>query len=207
MNLPRTPYEPSWKKHTLLSIKTHTNTHKKSQDSTMEKNRRRKTHQMRCKKHPKHQQSPGVCSICLGEKLSQLSSASIPSSSRSKNIKVASVSSSSSLSSLSSHDSSSNASSCSSPMHHRMNNYRKGLEGKGYVSFLKVSGRNSVVLTKSRSMEFYPPRRDREIRVDDGKKKGGFWSKIIGSSRSKKMDNEGLLHSRTMRERFSTRVH
>lgn len=147
----------------------------------MEK-RRLKTHETRCKKHPKHKQSPGVCSICLGERLSQLSSCK-------KTTKKVSTtpSSSSSLSSLSSCDSSSNASSCASPV--RSKNYG--------VKFSKVS----VILTKSRSMEFYPPR------LDYRKKKGGFWSKLIGSSRSKKMDHEGLMHSKTMRESLSNGVH
>ncbi|GLU16145.1 hypothetical protein SLE2022_325940 [Rubroshorea leprosula] len=31
---------------------------------------------MGCKKHPKHRQSPGVCSLCLREKLSHLSTSS-----------------------------------------------------------------------------------------------------------------------------------
>ncbi|WMV57177.1 hypothetical protein MTR67_050562 [Solanum verrucosum] len=61
-----------------------------------------------CKKHSKHQQSPGVCSICLSEKLSKLSKTS-----RIINT-TSSCSSSSSLSSLSS-SSSSDVSSCSSP--------------------------------------------------------------------------------------------
>lgn len=163
-------------------------------------NRRSKTQQMRCKKHPKHKQSPGVCSICLGERLSQLSSSK-------KTTKKASTtpSSSSSLSSVSSCDSSSNASACASP---RRNYGGMGRShGKGYVSFLKVSGKN-VILTKSRSMEFYPPRPDRKHSNDDSSKKkgGGFWSKLIGS-RSKKMDHEGLMHSKTMRERASNGVH
>ncbi|KAH6803739.1 hypothetical protein C2S51_031986 [Perilla frutescens var. frutescens] len=68
-----------------------------------------------CKKHPKHMQSPGVCSICLNEKLSQLMSNSDSSSSSSRAARSRS-SSSSSLSSYVSSLSSSNASSCSSPV-------------------------------------------------------------------------------------------
>ncbi|KAL6523563.1 hypothetical protein OROGR_017166 [Orobanche gracilis] len=163
-------------------------------------NRRSRTRQMRCKKHPRHKQSPGVCSICLVKRLSQLSS------SKKTTRKVSRTPSSSSLSSLSSCDSSSNASSCASPNYCGMGRS----EGKGwYVSFFNVSGKN-VILTKSRSLEFYPPRPDREHANDDYQKnKGGFWSKLIGLSRRNKMDCEGLMHSKTMRESVSksTGVH
>lgn len=164
-------------------------------------NRRLKTHKMRCKKHPKHKQSPGVCSICLGERLSQLSS-----SKKTTKKALRTPSSSSSLSSLSSYDSSSNASSCASPVRSKNYGGMGRSEGKGYVSFFKVSGKNAI-LTKSRSMEFYPPRPSQE-RVNDDyrKKKSGFWYKLIGS-RSKKMDHEGLMHSKTMTERSSIGVH
>ncbi|KAK4274135.1 hypothetical protein QN277_017411 [Acacia crassicarpa] len=64
-------------------------------------------HDASCKKHPKHHQSPGVCSLCLTERLSQ-----IPSSSTSR---AAPSETSSSVSSLSSYYSSSSASSCASP--------------------------------------------------------------------------------------------
>ncbi|WOH02685.1 hypothetical protein DCAR_0522074 [Daucus carota subsp. sativus] len=150
-----------------------------------------KPEQMRCKKHPKHKQAPGVCAVCLAERLSRLASSKKP-----MKRALRTPDTSSSLSSLSSCDSSSNASSCASPV--------KRSEGKGYVSFLKVSGKN-VILTKSRSMEFYPPRKD-QMNDEFRKKKGGFWSKLIGS-RSKKMDHEGLMHSKTTRERSSSGVH
>ncbi|KAG8632905.1 hypothetical protein MANES_18G064000v8 [Manihot esculenta] len=98
----------------------------------------------KCKKHPKHTQSPGVCSICLTEKLSQLST-SCSSHTTSSSTVMDSVSSSSSLSSYSS----SSCSSSSSPMHRY---YRYGRDqGKRSLSFL-VNGKN--VLTKSRSLIF-----------------------------------------------------
>ena len=62
-----------------------------------------------CKKHPNHRQSPGVCSLCLRHKLSQLSSASMR-----KTTLISSCRSSSTSSSLSSYCSSS-SSSCASP--------------------------------------------------------------------------------------------
>ncbi|CDP01106.1 unnamed protein product [Coffea canephora] len=150
-----------------------------------------------CNKHPKHQQSPGVCSICLTEKLSQLSSSS--SRSNTTATTVDSSCSSSSLSSLSSSHYSASASSCSSPVH--SHHYRMTSDGRGLssLSFFR-SGRN--VLTKSRSVAFITRRRDagEVIAMDHGKKKSGFWSKLL-RPRSKRTD-EGLVHSRTV-----TRVH
>lgn len=139
-----------------------------------------------CRKHPKHRQSPGVCSICLSERLSQLST-----SSRSASTAMASSSSSSSLSSCSSHYSSSEASSCSSPMQQR---FRLASDVKGSFSFL-LSGKN--MLTKSRSVAFVTRRR-----AGDGghaNKKSGFWSKLL-PPRAKRTE-EVLMYSRTVRER------
>ncbi|CAK9149045.1 unnamed protein product [Ilex paraguariensis] len=157
--------------------------------------RKPKNHQMgaskaniQCKKHPKHRQSPGICSVCLREKLSQLST-----SSRSNTATTISSCSSSSLSSLSS----SNASSYSSPVHR---NHRVGLERRGSVGFT-MNGRN--VLSKSMSMAAFVPRR-REGERRDQVKKSSFWSKFL-RPKNKGMD-ECLMHSRTMRERVITRV-
>ncbi|KAL1225810.1 hypothetical protein V5N11_021027 [Cardamine amara subsp. amara] len=80
-----------------------------------------------CKKHPKHRQSPGVCSLCLNESLSKLSidfhdSSASMSSSSSKNVaKTVSSRSSSSSESESEYSSTaiSSVSSCLSPLQHR----------------------------------------------------------------------------------------
>lgn len=143
--------------------------------------------QTRCKKHPKHQQSPGVCSICLGERLSQISSTSNSSSSsrRAVNPYCSSSSSSSSLSSLSSCSSSE-----LSPVHHR-----------------QVKWSKNNVFGKSRSMAFVGE-------IVGKNKKSGFWSKLL-RPRSQKKNGHGdggfegnFVHSRTMRERmFATRVY
>lgn len=138
-----------------------------------------------CRKHPKHRQSPGVCSICLRERLSQLST-----SSRSASTTVASASSSSSLSSYSSHYSSSEASSCSSPMQR----YRFDSDAKGSFSFL-LSGKN--MLTKSRSVAFVTRMRTGD--ANQRNKKSGFWSKLL-RPRAKRTE-EVLVYSRTVRER------
>ncbi|KAA8538121.1 hypothetical protein F0562_027729 [Nyssa sinensis] len=147
-------------------------------------NRRSKSHRMgrskpdgRCKKHPKHLQSPGVCSVCLGERLSQLSASSSRTTTTTMVTSSNSASSLSSLSSLSSHYSPSEL----SPVRHR---YRNASAAKGSsMSFLKISGKN--VLTKSRSMAFVT--RLREGKLKDGKKKGGFWSKLL-RPRSERID-------------------
>ena len=148
-----------------------------------------------CKRHPKHRQSPGICSLCLGEKLSRLSANSI--SRCTTTTTVASYSSSSS-SSLSSHYSS--ASSYSSPMHR----YRCSTEGKGTsFSLLLFSGKN--ILTKSRSIAFGSRMRGKE---GDDKKKSGFLSKLLHPRNAKRKEEAtGLVHSRTMREILTSRVH
>ncbi|XWS14965.1 hypothetical protein CRYUN_Cryun35bG0053700 [Craigia yunnanensis] len=149
-----------------------------------------------CKRHPKHRQSPGVCSLCLGEKLSQLSTHS--SSRRCTTTTVASSNCSSS-SSLSSYYSS--YSSSSSPMHR----YRFTTEGKGTsFSLLLFSGKN--ILTKSRSVAFASRMRSKE--GDDKKKKSGFLSKLLHSRNNKRKEEAtGSEHCRTMREILTSRVH
>ncbi|KAL8256639.1 hypothetical protein R6Q59_031706 [Mikania micrantha] len=121
----------------------------------------------KCPKHPKQQQSPGICSSCLRERLLRISRSS------SRVITCASSSSGSasvsSISSVSSSSSSCALSITASPLHDH--NRRK------HLSFMK-----------SKSMAFASER----IMEGDGKKRGGFWSK--------------LMHSRTMREMLTTRV-
>ncbi|KAI3672520.1 hypothetical protein L6452_38609 [Arctium lappa] len=120
----------------------------------------------KCKKHPKHQQSPGVCSLCLRERLSKISKSS------SRVITYASsssYSSSASISSISSAASSAALSNTASPMHV----YRKGRN----LSFLKSK------LKKSKSMVFVTER----IMEDDVKKKNGFWSKLMHSRTMREM--------------------
>ncbi|OMP01296.1 hypothetical protein COLO4_12009 [Corchorus olitorius] len=160
-----------------------------------------------CRRHPKHRQSPGVCSLCLGEKLSQLSAHS--NYSRSSTTTGASSDCSSSASSFSSYYSSSDAS-YSSPMHR----YRFATEGKSSsFSLLLLSGKN--MLTKSRSVAFAPRMRSKDGADDHihhkKNKKDGFLSKLLhpkGSNKRKEEEPSGLAHSRTMREVLSTsRVH
>ncbi|KAB2093242.1 hypothetical protein E1A91_A02G086900v1 [Gossypium mustelinum] len=119
---------------------------------------RSKLNDKACKKHPKHRQSPGVCSLCLREKLLQLSA----SSSSGSTTTITTIASSCS-SSLSSYSSSSSASSYSSPMHR----YPFPTEGKDSFS-LFFSGKN--ILTKSRSVAFSSRLRSNRT---------GFFSKLL----------------------------
>ncbi|KAL0877905.1 hypothetical protein Bca101_027611 [Brassica carinata] len=87
-----------------------------------------------CKKHTKHRQSPGICSLCLTERLSKVS-LSLEYYSYTKNAaQTASYcSSTSSSTSVSSYYSSSSVSSCSSPLQCRYREKKK--DGKKH-SFL-----------------------------------------------------------------------
>ncbi|KAD1423633.1 hypothetical protein R6Q59_025536 [Mikania micrantha] len=160
--------------------------------------RRRSSSVTSCKKHPKHHQSPGICSLCLRERLSKIISSSSSA--------VTNVSSSSSLSSISSvssayssHNSSNASSYAASPMQNNRNRRKiDNLEGKGYLYLLRKN--TNGVLKKSRSMAFVNDQRN--VKQDHEKKKFGFLSKLTGSKRS----SSRMMHSRTMRETFLSRA-
>ncbi|KAF5818576.1 putative protein OCTOPUS [Helianthus annuus] len=150
-----------------------------------------------CKKHPKHRQSPGICSLCLRERLSKISS-----SSSSAVTNASSSSSSSSISSISSAYSSQNTSNASSYAASPLPSYRNrrkidNLDGKGYLYLLR---KNNGLLKKSRSITFVSDQRN--VVQDHEKKKFGFLSKLIGSNRS----SSRMMHSRPTRETFLSRV-
>ncbi|GLT56451.1 hypothetical protein SLA2020_294900 [Shorea laevis] len=138
-----------------------------------------------CKKHPKHHQSPGVCSLCLREKLSHLSTSSSRSIAKTK---MESFSSSSSLSS--NYSSCSSASSCSSPVYRYDRRYASG---KGSLSSLFLIGSgNNRLLTKSRTVAFVP-RIMRGNKDGDAKKnKAGFLLNKLFRSKRKE---EGSVHA------------
>ena len=149
----------------------------------------------RCKKHPKHRQCPGVCSLCLRERLSRLNNMN-PNSRRIST--TTGSSGSSTTSSLSSYYSSESESECSSPMQYCR--YRYGGNSSS-VSFL-FSGNN--VLKKSRSLAFVT--RKEVVRSENKRSAGGgFWSKLIhprNNNSNKRRDQETrFMHSRTVRER------
>lgn len=128
----------------------------------------------RCNKHPKHRQSPGVCSFCLRERLSHLSS----SSSSSTNTRL-SVSCSSSVSS---HSSFSASLMSSSPPH---------------LSSVLASATKGL-FGRSRSMTVVA-RHGEGVVVENKKKKGRFWSKLL-RPRNRRRKEDDLLHSKTMKE-------
>lgn len=118
----------------------------------------------RCKKHSKHRQSPGVCSLCLRERLTQLS---VPSSRT-----PSSAMSSSSSSSLSSYHSSTSASSSASPMHHfSFTTDARTASGSSMVSIVLLNGK--LELIKSRSTAVGNNTRD---------KRSGFWYRLLHPS-------------------------
>lgn len=143
-----------------------------------------------CKKHPKHKQSPGVCSICLGERLSKVSI-----SARSSSKLGTSWSTSSSSSYLSSLSSSSDSSYLSPAVNYAC---RLDLEPRKSIRVFKNVGQN--VIKKSRSMNFGLRRRKEEGSVDENKGKNidikrGFWSKLFPRK------SRALMQSKTIRER------
>ncbi|KAE9605929.1 hypothetical protein Lalb_Chr10g0102531 [Lupinus albus] len=157
-----------------------------------------------CKKHPKHNQSPGVCSLCLKEKLTLLS---ISKSYRTTTSSITLCSSCSSSSSLSSDYSSCSTSSSASPMHC----FRFTTEGKStynnarFVSFFLLSEKHGI--TNSRSMTFVSRKNDREGEVlhhthnNMSAKKSGFWFKLL-RLKSKRMEEKDtkLVRSMSIRE-------
>ncbi|KAL9307019.1 hypothetical protein AtEden1_Chr1g0025041 [Arabidopsis thaliana] len=105
-----------------------TTTESKPKNLTVKRSDSSSDYNYSCKKHPKHRQSPGICSLCLNESLSKLSSefydysSSMSSSSLAKTMSSCSSASSESESDFSSTAISSyysSVSSCLSPLQHR----------------------------------------------------------------------------------------
>lgn len=144
-----------------------------------------------CKKHPKHVQSPGVCSLCLRDKLSQLPSTSQKTTSATVDSSCASTSSS-----LSSYYSSSSGSSCSSPMHHHNHNplsFSTTTTTTGSSVSVFLLPKHGGGLVKSRSMAVAPRRRKIDNKsdvVDNSKKKSGFWFKLLHPKSKRKQDHK-----------------
>ncbi|KAL5705130.1 hypothetical protein ACHQM5_023472 [Ranunculus cassubicifolius] len=149
---------------------------------------------IRCKKHPKQRQSPGVCSACLRERLSQLST-------RNNKITATTSSFSSSLSSSSMY--SSVSSSPSSPSHYRVGS--TSMKGRP-ISFL-IKGEDGLI--RSKSVAFISSSRTKTI--DDlsiglesrnkKKKKSGFWSRLLNGSNGKRRNmKEVVMQSKSIKE-------
>ncbi|XP_022752283.1 uncharacterized protein LOC111301026 [Durio zibethinus] len=140
-----------------------------------------------CKNHPHHQEKQGVCPSCLRESLSRLCSAS----DKEANSRVAP-----SLSFSPADYSSALSSNPASPARHHNFHRRNGSGVTGIMgssSFMVKVGTDG--LKKSRSIAFVPRDFDDE-EVKNGKKKKGFWSKLL---RFKGKNKDVLTHSTSMR--------
>ncbi|KAG1334593.1 ataxin-2 [Cocos nucifera] len=154
----------------------------------------------RCKRHPEHRQSKGVCPFCLRERLSYISATSSTTTTN--------------ASSTSSDSSDSNrSSSTKSPSHQDTKTTRFFLLHKGNTS-------RSKPLRKSRSLAFVmrenkeedkwkhkeEGRKEKDKKKRRKKKKGRFWSQfMIGSDRRKKEVDGSLSHSKTTKEKSSSK--
>ncbi|XVF59032.1 hypothetical protein PTKIN_Ptkin07bG0241400 [Pterospermum kingtungense] len=135
----------------------------------------------RCKNHPHHQEKQGVCPSCLRERLSRLCSAS-PTSPLS-------------FSPADDNSLASSSHSASPAGHHKRNgSWVMGIMGMGSLSFKEKLGTKG--LKKSRSVAVIPRDFDDE-EVKNGKKKKGFWSKLLGFKR--KNNKDVLTHSTSMK--------
>ncbi|XP_009390278.2 uncharacterized protein LOC103976699 [Musa acuminata AAA Group] len=145
----------------------------------------------RCRRHPEHRQSRGVCPFCLRDRLSQLSASS------------SATTTLSSAAATSSPDTNLSSAAASPPSQ---------VHNKGLRLLLKPGP-----LKKSRSLAFVIGRlrdEDKGKKKEEGKKEkdkkkrkkgGSFWSKmVLGSDRRKEVDGD-MLHSRTMKEKIATK--
>lgn len=164
-----------------------------------------------CKKHPKHQQSPGVCSVCLSEKLTLLSKPSRNNIMKKKKMihstrvydeeeEEESWCSSSSYS-PSQCSSCASSSASSSPVYdHQL------MKSRSMAAAAVITSRRRII------RERISERTDEDchfMKVKEKEKKSKFWSKLLIRRRGPKKIEEtaGLVHSRTMREMLSTAAH
>lgn len=149
-----------------------------------------------CVKHPNMNQSAGVCSCCLRERLSQLCA--------SNNMKTAmgayyysNNEKSNSFSSLSRSPSSICDETSSASRRRRHHHRRNVSEVMGSFSFMLSVGSG---LKKSRSIAFVAKPHDFG-EVKSGKSKlAGFWSKLL-RTKGKRNRDQAFMHSNTLRER------
>ena len=134
-----------------------------------------------CMRHPTTNRSTGVCSDCLRERLSQISDSS--------NRKTTTFGENSGYSFFSSNSSAGSASPARGRKHHR-----NASEVMGSIAlFFSVGGGGGGGLKKSRSIAFVPRTCvDHNAFGEDksGKKKSGFWSKLLGNSGKRNKDDK-----------------
>lgn len=143
----------------------------------------------RCKKHPKHKQPAGVCSVCLTDRLSKLAASS---NKKAKNVRRVDHSYTSSSDVSSSY---STVSSPSSPAGERMDlGSRVFFSGPlGGREMFRSKSMAVVVEGKGRPVEIRENIAGKDVRRRSG---NGFWSKLmrVGSKRGK----EVLVHSKSV---------
>ncbi|XP_010939700.1 uncharacterized protein [Elaeis guineensis] len=152
----------------------------------------------RCKRHPKHQQSKGVCPFCLRERLSGLLAGS----------SSGAYSSSSSVSSSPySSDSDLSSSAITPPYLHDLKRARLSLLFKARTTDGRRLVGISEPLTKSRSLAsaLLGNRRKEDKKEKekgtDKKKERRFWSKLFGGLWRSREVGGVSLHSRTFKEK------
>ncbi|XP_062099986.1 uncharacterized protein LOC133805850 [Humulus lupulus] len=140
-----------------------------------------------CKRHPTANRTPGVCSDCLRERLSQLSDSFNRRTTTFGPTADGYPFFSSSSTAFTSHYSSGGASPARGTKHHR-----NASEMMGSIALFFSVGGGGGGLKKSRSIAFIPKRSsstaggldDHGFRPEGktGKKKSGFWSKLLGNT-------------------------
>ncbi|GAB4861299.1 hypothetical protein Ancab_036461 [Ancistrocladus abbreviatus] len=147
-----------------------------------------------CRRHPKHRQSPGVCSICLTEKLSKLPACS--SNITATTPKLCYCAASSSYSSSCSSLTSSEISSYESPQHHYMpSSHRdRGNPYRHFASAVRTKGPMIDVLSEAMDMAAISSHGDGDgdggsggsgEAKNHGKKKSGLWLKWLRPRRKR----------------------
>ncbi|GMN33888.1 hypothetical protein TIFTF001_004392 [Ficus carica] len=156
-----------------------------------------------CKKHPTLNKTPGVCSSCLRERLFQLAD----SSNKRKTTTTIRLgtgyrndNNSFSASDFPSSDGG------ASPVRRHLRNASEAM-----ANFLFSGGgglrksRSIAVVPRSASLRFGSEVVKKGSVGNNGKKKGGFWSKLINGATGKRK-NEVLKHSMTFRESLESRI-
>ncbi|XP_021740271.1 uncharacterized protein LOC110706633 [Chenopodium quinoa] len=157
-----------------------------------------------CKKHPKHRQSPGVCSLCLSDKLSKVSNSGTASRSAIIRARARVYYQSSSSSSLSSSYDSSNASSTgASPVHHVLS----GARHRRIVSDVRanvvvgkdgynINSKGDSVFSKSKSMAHVEKYDDKKKNMKKNNVRR-LWANLLRLGRNEeKRDNVAQVNDR-----------
>ncbi|XP_010678096.2 uncharacterized protein LOC104893660 [Beta vulgaris subsp. vulgaris] len=160
---------------------------------------RQQQQQAQCKKHSKHKQSPGVCSLCLSEKLSKVP----PTTSRSAMIRARarvyyhSSSSSSSSSDLSSGCDSYASPTVASPTRH----HRRIVSDVRAMNVKEDNITNEVVFSKSKSMAHVEKEKTNKKKNNNV---GRFWTNLLRLGRNDQkrvnaevIDRKVLIKSRS----------